>query len=174
MLAITHFIIGIFVGALFFGDKMFTILNFLIIIAISNGIDLDHLYKMNSRPRNHLRTFIQEPFSLLIIALPAGLILNYFFGPDPNYFWAVMCLYTTHIIADYVCIFETYPLDPFNKSIVKKEGMGIVVTLEKDFMNRKDEFKNKISEIYFIIGFIILDIILIYLNFFYNPPLFQL
>lgn len=163
MIAVTHFFIGLLIGSSFFGRDLFTFQNFLIILIYSNGLDLDHLYKFNSRPKNHLRTFIQEPFGFLILGIPSAIILAYFLGYI--YFWVVFCLYGIHIIADYCCIFETYPLDPFNREIVKKEGMGIILTFEKEWLQKRKKFPYRINEIFIIIVLICLNLVFIYFTF---------
>ncbi|MHA1377017.1 MAG: hypothetical protein ACTSRG_01420 [Candidatus Helarchaeota archaeon] len=166
MIAVTHFFIGLLTGSFFFGNELFSFQNVLIILVFSNGLDLDHLYKFNSRPKNHLRTFVQEPFGFLIIGVPSAILLGCVLGPI--YVWTVLSLYSNHIIADYLCIFDAYPLDPFNKKIVKREGMGIILTLEREWLKRSSNFPNKINEGAVLIGLVCLNIISIYYLFYNN------
>ncbi|MHA1298659.1 MAG: hypothetical protein ACTSO9_04350 [Candidatus Helarchaeota archaeon] len=160
---VTHFFLGLFVGTFFFGENIFKVENILIILIFSNALDLDHLYRFRTRPKNHLRTFIQEPFALLIIGVPAGVISGYFLGFE--YFWTVLALFSAHIVGDYLCIFETWPLDPFNTKIVKKEGMGFIITFDMILDKRRGEFPHKINEIFILISLIAADAILFYFIF---------
>ncbi len=164
MNTVTHFLIGLLVGSIFFGNDLFYIENIMLILIFSNAIDLDHLVAYKFRPKNHLRTFIQEPLAILLIGVPSGLVIAYFLGFD--YFWAVICLYGAHVLSDYLCIFETWPLDPFNTKIVKEEGRGVVVTLEKYWLKRRSEFPHKINEACILIGMICLNFIILYFLFF--------
>ena len=161
--SITHFLIGIAIGSLFFNQTLFSIENIIIILIFSNLLDLDHLFMYKYRSKYHLRTFIQEPFAILIIGIPSALISGHFLGS--NYFWAVLSIYSAHIIADYVCIFETWPLDPFNTKIVKREGYGIILPLSKVWQERKAEFPRKINEKYILIFLIFLISIILHVIF---------
>ncbi|MFX0140616.1 MAG: metal-dependent hydrolase [Candidatus Hodarchaeota archaeon] len=158
---ITHFLIGILIGTIFFTQNLFSLENIIIILVFSNLLDLDHLIKYNSRSKSHLRSFIQEHLAILMIGVPVGLALGFYLGF--NYFWAVISLYSAHIIADYLCIFETYPLDPFNTKIVKEEGEGLVIPLSIYWKKRKAEFSGKLDEKYILICLVLMACFVLYI-----------
>ena len=95
-------------------------------------LDVDGLVCARRRKSNHrfgiklikkvdkgdLRSWLQEPFGFLIIGVPIGLFLGFFF--KPVYFFFVIIPYALHIILDYITIHETIrPLAPFSKKIIK-------------------------------------------------------
>ena len=86
-------------------------------------IDTDH-YLNKGAPWFHKRTWVQEPAGLLIIGVPAALtaalLLNI-----PTATWLVLAPYASHIVLDYLCIFEAHPLAPLTYRVVKREGLGL-------------------------------------------------
>lgn len=85
-------------------------------------IDLDHLFNKKA-PWYLKRTWIQEPMGLLVIGIPLAFLLSLV---DKSLFPLVLVPYGSHILLDYLCIFEARPLAPFF-DIRKKEGWGIFV-----------------------------------------------
>ncbi len=76
-------------------------------------IDLDILVgRRLGKPRHHSRTWVQEPFGVLILAVPIGLIAQQFIAHG---FILVIIPYASHIILDYLSHHEVSPLAPFKK-----------------------------------------------------------
>ncbi len=126
-------------------------------------IDLDHLFSKN-KPWFRRRSWIQEPFGFLFLGLPIAIILSLF---NKKFFLLVCIPYLTHILLDYFCVFETFPLAPFSR-IKKREGMGLFIPSSKRWERR---IKKGISEKYFLIfNFLFLLLILILKLFFSISP----
>lgn len=116
-------------------------------------IDLDHKLNKNA-PWYHKRTWVQEPLGLLIVGLPLACFLGFF---DQQLFYAVLAPYASHVLLDYLCVFEAEPFAPLLR-IKKREGLGLFVP--DDLFHRsinsarwKEKAENKgwraISENYF-------------------------
>ncbi len=117
-------------------------------------IDYDHIYtKYIKKKKRHFRTWMQEPFAIILIGLPIGLILGNLI--DMSLLYLVLIVYTSHILLDYLCVFEASPLAPFDNKPYKKTGTGIFK------MTRKGRFKNKIYQKYFEIFNNVLFVILL-------------
>lgn len=131
------------------------------------GVLIDYDHKFNEKAQwHHRRTWIQEPLGLIIIGLP----LSFIFGMiDKLFFVLILVPYASHILLDYLCIFETSPLAPFSR-IKKKEGFGIFIpdslfikseNTKKWIRRVKDKNIKGVSENYFtILNFLIVVIIL--------------
>ncbi len=82
------------------------------------GVLLDQnqrIGKYLKKPIEHRRTWIEEPFGLIFIGFPLGILLSLING---SYFLMVIIPYSVHIIQDYITIHEVSPLSPFtSKSI---------------------------------------------------------
>jgi len=95
---------------------------FIFSLLFSNFLDLDH--KLNKKaPWYKRRTWVQEPFGVILIGLPLAFLLS---SINRNFFALVLIPYSSHVFLDYLCIFETSPLAPFWR-VRKKEGLGIFV-----------------------------------------------
>ena len=158
---INHIIVGIIVGILLFFKQTIYYYDVILFIVLSFYMDLDHFFKKNKRSIYHLRTFIQEPLAILWLGIPVGLMLFLIFKSN-LYFWLSPLLFLTHVILDYICIFETYPLDPITQKIIKKEGYGIFFPIGPGWGKRKKEFPKSINELYFLCLLIPVLIIIIF------------
>ena len=69
------------------------------------------------KPPHHHRTWVQEPFGILLIGLPIGIILSVLF--NPLYIFLTLIPFTTHVILDYLTFHEVTPLAPFSKKNFK-------------------------------------------------------
>lgn len=85
-------------------------------------VDLDHMLNKDA-PWYLKRTWIQEPTGLLLVGLPLALLLGMI---DKSFIPLVLVPYGSHILLDYLCIFEARPLAPF-LDVRKREGLGIFV-----------------------------------------------
>ena len=120
---LNHFIFSVGVCLLFIPVTLpyiLLVITFSIIFSVL--IDFDHKFSKRT-PWYRKRTWIQEPFGLIIIGLPISFILGMI---DEIFFFLILIPYALHIFLDYLCIFETYPLAPFSK-IRKREGFGIFI-----------------------------------------------
>ncbi|MFX1298816.1 MAG: hypothetical protein ACFFD2_28655 [Promethearchaeota archaeon] len=161
MNSISHALAGSIIGILLFFEREIIFLDILLFILLSTFMDLDHVINLLlHKPKYHLRSFIQEPFAILLIGIPLGFTLFWIFG-DIIYFWLVILIYSIHISLDYLCIFETYPLDPFSRKVVKREGSGIILPFGPEWTERKTEFPNTFEEKWIFLLLIIFLIILI-------------
>ncbi|MEM5790759.1 MAG: hypothetical protein QXP77_01785 [Candidatus Aenigmatarchaeota archaeon] len=116
---------------------------------------MDHFYKKLKKPWDARRTWIQEPFGLILVGFPIALLLGLI---NQSFFWLSLISYSSHILLDYLCIFETFPLSPFSK-IKKPKGMGIFIPF---YYNWK--IKGKVSENYFLVANLILLLIFFFLK----------
>lgn len=150
MNALSHFLAGLIVAILILFNQFFTFVEIIIIIVFSNFVDLDHIAtKYLGKSEYHLRTFVQEPLGMIAIGFPSATILGLFFGFQ--YFWLVLALCGTHLALDYVCVFETYPLDPITTKVVKHEGNGLVFPWAPGWNERRSKFPKAIHEKYVMI-----------------------
>jgi len=85
-------------------------------------VDYDHVINKEA-PWYHKRTWIQEPLGLLLIGAPLAWLLSLV---DRALLVLVLAPYASHILLDYLCVFEACPLAPFSE-VRKKEGWGIFV-----------------------------------------------
>ncbi len=139
---INHFIFSFTLFLLFrFNQDVFSSIIFSLIFAVL--IDLDHLYKKIKKSWDARRTWIQEPFGLILIGFPLAFLLSFI---NRSFLWLTLIPYSSHIFLDYLCVFEAFPLAPFSK-IKKPKGMGIFVPF---YFNWK--MKGKISENYFLLA----------------------
>jgi len=121
------------------------------------GVLIDYDHALNKKaPWYHKRTWIQEPLGLLFIGVPIALLLGLI---DEVFRVLVLAPYASHILLDYLCVFEACPLAPLS-DIKKKEGWGIFVPGSLFFKSEDTErwakrIKEKgirgISEDYFIV-----------------------
>lgn len=85
-------------------------------------IDLDHRFNRRA-PWYRKRTWIQEPPALVTVGLPVSLLLSRI---DEIFFVLVLVPYASHVLLDYLCVFEASPLAPFSK-VKKREGLGVFI-----------------------------------------------
>ena len=84
-------------------------------------IDADLAFSLwRGKPLNHLRTWFQEPFGVLFVGVPAGLLLSMI---KPEYFLFTIIPYASHIMMDYITHHTVSPLAPFSK---KKYKVGFI------------------------------------------------
>ncbi len=120
---LNHFIFAISLCLLFIPFDLTNML-FIVLFSLIFAIFIDYDQKFNKKaPWYHKRTWVQEPLGLIMVGLPLSFIFSMI---DKIFFILVLIPYASHILLDYLCIFETYPLAPFLK-IKKKEGLGIFI-----------------------------------------------
>ncbi len=122
---LNHFIFAVSLTLVAVGPHTYsTVLAVLVTSLIfSVLIDLDHLVNKRA-PRHHKRTWIQEPLGLVLIGIPLATLL-YRLTANISAFYMIIVPYASHILLDYLCIFEADPLSPITKRFRKKEGLGI-------------------------------------------------
>ncbi len=160
----SHIMAGCIVGTLLFFQREITTVDILLFIFLSSFMDLDHIVThLLKKSKYHLRSFVQEPFGILFLGVPVGLLLFWLFG-DFIYFWLCFLLFNVHVALDYVCVFETYPLDPFTTKIIKREGSGLILPAAPEWRQRKQEFPHTFDEKYLmiILGVLLLLAIILY------------
>ena len=82
-------------------------------------VDLDHRFSRG--PWWHRRTWIQELTGLLLVGVPLSIAFNALLPGS----WAyILPPYASHVLLDYLCVFEARPLDPLPRPL-KREGLGI-------------------------------------------------
>jgi len=106
----------------------------------------------------HTRTWIEEPFGLIFIGIPIGLILSII---KKDYFFMVIVPYGIHIIQDYLTIHEVSPFAPFFKKNIK---LGFFKSVPSALWYTGME--KGISENYFLILNIIITISVLWIHFF--------
>lgn len=119
MNSLNHFLTPLIVLLIFFKENSLTeIMIFSLIFGVL--IDLDQLIgKLLKKPVHHRSTWIEEPFGLLFIGIPVGLLLSLV---DKSYFFLVTIPYLSHIILDYLTTHHQSPLAPFSKKEIKLKG----------------------------------------------------
>ncbi len=91
-------------------------------IVFGSCIDLNQkVGKKLGRPSHHLRTFVEEPFGVLLIGLPAALLLALI---KIEYFVLVIVPYAMHVLLDYITIHRVSPMAPFSGRVV---CVGVIV-----------------------------------------------
>ncbi len=86
-------------------------------------IDVDH-HLNRGAPWFHRRTWVQEPLGFLVLGVPTALTLARLLSA-PTLAWLVLTPYASHIMLDYLCVFEAFPLAPLTHRVVKREGSGL-------------------------------------------------
>ena len=124
-------------------------------VIFSLCIDMDHWFsEKRQRSNDHLKTWIQEPFGLVFVALPIALILWYFLSVE----WFILTLvtYGSHILLDYLSKNESSPLAPFNKKAFKRADSCFFIPIGDEHKFKKGIHENVLN------GFLILIFILCY------------
>ena len=85
-------------------------------------IDFDHVLNRDA-PWFMKRTWIQEPTGYAIIGFPLALLLGVL---DKTFTPLTLASYGSHILLDYLCVFEARPFAPF-LDVRKREGLGIFI-----------------------------------------------
>ncbi|MFH1770139.1 MAG: metal-dependent hydrolase [archaeon] len=114
-----HFFFSLNLLLVFFKGEvsLSTMILFTVIFALLVDVDiLIKLFIFKSKEKD-LKTWTQEPFGVILIGLPAGLILQYLYGPP--YLALVLIPYISHIFLDYITVHNVFPLAPFSKKMVK-------------------------------------------------------
>jgi len=107
----------------------------------------------------------------LIIGLPLAIITYIIFG-ELMLALAIIIPYVSHVVLDYLCIFEAYPLDPLTRRIVKREGIGIFYpdTLWRSSNSNRwiSRVRMKgyraVSENFFTLGALVLFVVAVYVS----------
>ena len=142
-----HFIFALTLCLIFLPPSLLN-LSLAIVFSFLFGvaIDYDHDFDLKD-PWYRKRTWVQEPFGLIFIGLPLALVLSRL---DDIFFPLILVPYVSHILLDYLCIFETFPLAPFS-SFKKREGLGIFIPNSERWLKRVRRKKLKgIPENYFL------------------------
>lgn len=111
---LNHFLVPSTILLILFGDdvSLLAIASFTIMFGIlpdSDFIIRRYLLKNTSR---HLRTWVQEPFGIIAIGLPAGLLSALLW--EHPYLFLVLVPYVSHVLLDYLTVHTTFPLTPFS------------------------------------------------------------
>jgi len=142
---LNHFLFAFILLILFFHNtaSLTEILIFSIVFAAM--LDLDHLISLTllKKPFWHHRTWIQEPFGFLFIAIPIATILALLF--KSYYFFLVIIPYASHIFLDYLTIHEVSPLAPFSKKEIM-EGFVRPYPEPKWFKLKKHEILEDLKQ----------------------------
>lgn len=105
-------------------------------------IDFDQIIgKFLKKPRQHRRTWLEEPFGLAFVGLPLGVVLSLF---KPDYFFMIIIPFVLHIMLDYVTIHEVTPFAPISNRKVK---VGFFKSFPKPKWYKK--YEKGVSEVYF-------------------------
>jgi len=110
MHSVTHFLVGSSL-LLLIGSSLPVAITFAFLFAVL--IDLDILVGWSlGKPRHHGRTWVQEPFGLLLVGAPLGIVMERFLTQG---FLLVTIPYASHIAIDYLSKHEVTPLAPFGR-----------------------------------------------------------
>lgn len=161
MNGINHFIFAINLCLIFLGISSSNLV-FIILFSLMFGVllDIDHLFNRSSQ-WYHKRTWVQEPVGFVLIGIPLAFAISML---DRIFLSLVLIPYASHIVLDYLCIFETYPFAPFSK-VKKREGLGIFIPDDLFIRSKNSKMWSKrvkikniegISENYFTIFNLIL------------------
>jgi membrane-bound metal-dependent hydrolase YbcI (DUF457 family) len=162
---ITHFLFSMNLLLIFLGSQatIKEMIIFTIIFALF--VDLDFIfttYVLKKEGLNH-RTLLQEPFGLLFIGVPIGLLFGYFF--QAYYFFLVIIPFFSHIFLDYVTIHNVHPYLPFSKKEIKVGFIRqIIESPRRPFINNKPTLKG-FNELHLILLNVILFLVLLYFNY---------
>ena len=103
---------------------------------------------MRNSSGEELRTWIQEPFGILLFCLPIALILGLF---KEVYFYLAIVSFVSHIILDYITMRKAYPLRPFSN---KEINLGFVGKIDLGPRKPRLRFltiKEKFDENHFLV-----------------------
>lgn len=154
---INHFLVSFNLIYFLFYEKVSIFMLIAFCIAFGLFLDFDFLtrrYLFKTKGKD-LRTFIQEPFGFIFIAIPLGIILSYF---NSIYFWLTTLPFAAHIVLDYVTIHKVFPFSPFSNKKVKTGFIYPVKTLD---VKKMPSFKLFNENYITLINLIILILILI-------------
>lgn len=114
---LNHFLTNLNVLLLvgFSGISIFEMVVFALIFGVV--LDLNQIVgAMIKKPINHRRTWVEEPFGIIILGLPLGFLLYFI---EPNYLPITIISYACHIGLDYLTIHEVSPFSPFFDKKIK-------------------------------------------------------
>ncbi len=154
MNVLNHFLTAFNVLLVLFSQKISYFELFLFALIFGVLVDAEMLIGIfQKKPKKHLRSWIQEPFGLLFVGVPIGLILGLV---RSEYFFLTIIPFAIHIVLDYITIHEVSPLAPFSK---KNINLGIFKSFPKErWYTRKEK---GISENYFTLLNIVLLILIL-------------
>jgi len=154
-----HFLTSFIVLFILFGNSIFIIE--IVFFSYIFGVLLDQnqrIGKFLKKPMKHTRTWIEEPFGLIFIGIPLGLILSMI---KNEYFFMVIIPYGVHIIQDYLTLHEVSPFAPFSKKNIK---LGFIKAVPSAAWYTGKE--KGISESYFLILNVIITMGIFWVHFF--------
>jgi hypothetical protein len=152
MNSLTHFLFALNMLLLFFRDEsVLTLCLFAVVFGAL--LDIDQIPSFFAKKKtNFRRTWMQEPFGLVVLGIPLDIMAHYILGTP---FFMVIIPYVSHLFLDYISLHEVAPYSPFKKKIVQT---GFIKPFPCPEWNKQ---KKGISEIYILLANAILSIFLI-------------
>jgi len=150
-----HFLTSFIVLYMFFIDNnsITEIIGFSFVFGVL--LDLNQIIgRYLGRPIHHTRTWVEEPFGLILVGFSLGVLLSLI---KKDYFFMVVIPYGIHIILDYLTIHEVSPLSPFSNKNIKT---GFFKSTPSKVWYTGTE--KGLSESYFLVSNIFLMIILLF------------
>ncbi len=145
-----HFFFSMNLLILFFRNKSSFEEMVIFTVLFALFIDFDFLFRRYVRGNKgaNLRTWIQEPFGIILFALPIAIIMGLF---KQVYFYLVMTAFVSHIILDYVTMRKAFPLSPFSNKEVDVGFIGKINLGKKKPKLRLKTIKDKFDENHFLV-----------------------
>ncbi|MBN1793255.1 hypothetical protein JW826_06240 [Candidatus Woesearchaeota archaeon] len=112
-----HFITSFIILVVLFFNKVSIVE--IVLFALVFGVLIDGnqtIGKRMRKPEAHKRTWIEEPFGVLFLGVPLGLLLS---SIKKEYYLLTVIPYAVHVAQDYLTIHEVSPLAPFSRKNMK-------------------------------------------------------
>ena len=156
MNTVNHFLTAFALLLVLFHTQATLIQIFLFAAVFGAAVDLDYFFQtLLKKPPTYRRTWIQEPLSLLILALPIGLLLGQY---KPIFLNMTLIPFSLHILLDLITIHTIRPLAPFSS---KELNLGFFKSWpHQDWYGSKE--KLAISEAYLFLPTAIISLLLLY------------
>jgi len=104
---LNHFLTSFLILLILFSSKVsvWEIALFSLVFGVLIGLN-HYIGHFLNKPKHHRRTWLEEPFAILLVAAPVGWLLHLI---NPYYFWLTVIPYATQIARDYLTWHEVCP-----------------------------------------------------------------
>lgn len=135
MNSLTHFLFASNLLILAYSDSITLKTIFLFAFIFGVMVDIDVFIRMGilGHKQAITRTWLQEPFGLIVVGGIFATMLEQYFG-SPHAL-LVLIPFSSHVFLDYISIHQARPLDPFSKKVYNVGWIQTRLLNKKDLTN---------------------------------------